>query len=239
MYGQKQIFQCLFIVFLLSILNFYRSAIKQNRDIMKMKLNRLQAKSTTNLNKFDNFDPNIINFCPKNPFGLFVRIECKYGVNRICYDKFEMWTKQQCEQYCCKREKTSFNKNANEIHKFNEKSDDEEHKQKKPLNPTEKYKLLASATLQPKEFVCRNTTSSILDVIALKHTTSHNAPDENVSVTETETKSQFAVWSRGEKTILLHEFVFLVILEEFYCYLIHARVFQKCDKCYWYSNHDQ
>lgn len=209
MYGQKQIFQCLFIVFLMTVLNFYRSAIKQNRDIMKMKLNKLHANSTTNLNNmsYNDVDPNIINFCSKNPFGLFVRIECKYGFNKICYDKFEMWTKQQCEQYCCKREKTSFNKSANEIHKFEEKSDDEEQKQKIPLNPTEKYKLLASATLQSKEFVCRNTTSSILDVITLKHTTSHIAPDENVPVTET--KSQYAVWSRGEKTILIHEFFFL------------------------------
>lgn len=37
MYGQKQIFQCLAIILLMTVLNFYRRVIQQNRDIIKMK----------------------------------------------------------------------------------------------------------------------------------------------------------------------------------------------------------
>lgn len=35
MYGQKQILQCLFVAFLVTILNFYRSAIRRDREIQK------------------------------------------------------------------------------------------------------------------------------------------------------------------------------------------------------------
>lgn len=38
MYGNKQIFQCLCIILLIMILNFYRKVIKQNRDIVKSKV---------------------------------------------------------------------------------------------------------------------------------------------------------------------------------------------------------
>lgn len=198
MYGQKQILQCFFVVLMMTILNFYRSAIKQNRDIMKLNP-KLRGKTTTHLNimSYNNVDPNIINFCSKNPFGLFVRIECKYGFNKICYDKFEMWTKRQCEQYCCKREKMPFIQNANERRKFEERSNNE-----KPLHSTRKSELVSSTTIQSKEFLRRDTTSSILDIITLKHTEAYVVPDENIPATETERENLLKVRSRGEKIIL-------------------------------------
>lgn len=44
MYGQKQIFQCLAVVALVTILNFYRSAIQRNKEIQKYKLQNARNK---------------------------------------------------------------------------------------------------------------------------------------------------------------------------------------------------
>lgn len=45
MYGQKQIFQCLAVIILMAVLNFYRSAIRRDKEIQKsLKLKREQQE---------------------------------------------------------------------------------------------------------------------------------------------------------------------------------------------------
>lgn len=41
MYGHKQILQCLFVVFLVTVLNFYRSAIRRDREIQEYRIERI------------------------------------------------------------------------------------------------------------------------------------------------------------------------------------------------------
>lgn len=111
MYGQKQIIQCAAVAIVLFILSFHRSALKQNREIMKAKLRRTSELEQTQLNRESgvvvddlaiNF--NLTGYCLKNPFSS--NIFSNYDNNSThchhnCFDKFEIWLRRQCGANCC------------------------------------------------------------------------------------------------------------------------------------------
>lgn len=112
MYGQKQIIQCAAVAIVLFILSFHRSALKQNREVMKAKLRRseLHLKLQTQLNRESGVIDelalhfNFTGYCLKNPFGksIFSNFDnnsthCHHN----CFDKFEIWLRRQCEANCC------------------------------------------------------------------------------------------------------------------------------------------
>lgn len=52
MYGQKQIFQCLAVIALITVLNFYRSAIRRDKEIQKsLKLKREQQEKVVQVDR--------------------------------------------------------------------------------------------------------------------------------------------------------------------------------------------
>lgn len=117
MYGQKQIIQCAAVAIVLFILSFHRSALKQNREMVKAKLRRseeLQSKSQTQPNSdvvrisgkgYDlAFNSSLNGYCLRAPFG--GNIFGNYDNNvthchHICFDTFEVWLHRQCKADCC------------------------------------------------------------------------------------------------------------------------------------------
>lgn len=110
MYGQKQIIQCAALAVFMFVLNFHRSALKQNKAIAKVRVRRLHQSNIVNGVIAGNgdelaFNSNLTGYCLKNPFGK--NIYGNYDNNNnthchnICFDKFETWLYQQCKANCC------------------------------------------------------------------------------------------------------------------------------------------
>lgn len=109
MYGQKQILQCMAIAIILAVLNFHRTAIERNREIIKHKLIR-KVGVGTKIKQIDEehvcvLNANCTGYCIRYPFNKNVYANhdtdflCRYN----CFDKFETWLRKQpiCQANCC------------------------------------------------------------------------------------------------------------------------------------------
>lgn len=90
MYGHKQIINCLTVVLLVSILNFYRMAIRRDKEIQQTKKKVLLQRSVVNMSKNTIFE-NKTGHCLEIPFGNF---ECE----NICFlcGWYRTWLNKQC-----------------------------------------------------------------------------------------------------------------------------------------------
>lgn len=118
MYGQKQIIQCAAVAIVLFILSFHRSALKQNREMVKAKLrrsNELKLKLQTIQSNSDSgavnrmgydvaFNSNLTGYCLKNPFSknMFGNYDNNLThCHHNCFDIFEIWLHRRCKANCC------------------------------------------------------------------------------------------------------------------------------------------
>lgn len=102
MLGQKEIFQCLIIAILLSIFNFYRSAIRRNEEIQKYKkLNKKHFKLDETNKLMDTVSP-LLN---EQLFAIVthsLEFKNEYCCDQDCFEfAYEHYLKQQCSLNCC------------------------------------------------------------------------------------------------------------------------------------------
>lgn len=166
MYGHKQIFQCLGIILMITILNFYRKAIVQNRDMVKMKAklksdikSREIPKDVVNVGNDNVFDtkrhpiklgPSVYNCCDDDSHGQF---------------RLELCLREQDSPYKCYQKHTAMaNSNEREI------GHDE-------LGDASNVDNIFGCTVNDicenhnvlvENFVCRNATSSFLGILDIE-----------------------------------------------------------------------
>lgn len=117
MYGQKQIFQCLGVVVLVSVLNFYRAAIRRNKEMQQYKQRHVpQLKTTPNTSIQNETAPladQNVGYCLKNPFGDDLSSECG-----LC-GWFENWSKKQCKSADYPNKKKTLKFKAKKLKEYN------------------------------------------------------------------------------------------------------------------------
>ncbi|XP_055319519.1 uncharacterized protein LOC129577082 [Sitodiplosis mosellana] len=120
MYGQKQILQCLAVALILAVLNFHRTAIKRNREIIKPRIIRKVGTGSSKIKQMDeenicvSNDGNFTGYCIRYPFGRNVcaNHDSDFLCRHNCFDKFDTWLRKQCQANCCIRRSTAITLNT-------------------------------------------------------------------------------------------------------------------------------
>lgn len=130
MYGQKQIMQCMLVIFVVSILNFYRSIIQQNKEMQRNRFKRLEAIRIKELET--------IRLTELRQFFIAihkVNFECEFCCGYEILDfEYANLINEQCSVNCCLWNETSkiktFKKSLtsvgnNEVDLMNQSNNDE------------------------------------------------------------------------------------------------------------------
>lgn len=156
MYGHKQIIQCLGIILMITILNFYRKVIVQNREMMKMKA-KLRSDSISREIRKDvvSVINDVVHYPKRHSIESSSSINnnsCDGDVHKNSFDRLELCLKQEDGSDECYQKSIANGqfKDASKVNSiFGSTSDG----------------ICANNDVLSENFVCKNTTSSVLEMI--------------------------------------------------------------------------